>query len=207
MIETAQSFCYNIWLWYLEHREGISTFFMSGQFASLIGMIVMTLRNLKQVKSNTDSSKELKDALNKNERMSKSITQLQSDFNVLKEENTLLRADLGAKEEKIIESNSQITDKLNSILEVQSIVYSTIRDDDVRLTVNKILNNARYCDKNFKEELQGKIEEMKCDFEKKLEEVNESVHHSIEDVTNTMNPAEAAKLRSQQLQNDEVIRY
>lgn len=207
MIETLQTFGSNIWQWFIDNKDAISTFFMSGQFVSLVGAMFMLVKNIKQVNNNTASTDALNSNLIKTNAMSNDIQLLQKDVELLSEENKHLRNALTDTENKLLESNQLIADKLNAILEVQSIVYTTIRDSSIRQTVNTILNNARYTDTNFKEQLQEQIEELKHEFETKVEDMNHTMDDAVKKVSNSLNAAEAAKIKAQQLSNDETTRY
>lgn len=202
MIDTIKTFGINIWQWFVENKDGITAFFMSGQFASLIAAAVMLVKNIKQTKANTQSTKTLNLALDKNNEMSQSVEKIGKDFQELKSENESLREELKNTEKKLEESNTRIQDSLNAMLEVQSIVYSTIRDDEVRMTVNKLLNNARYSDKNFKLELQTEIENMKKDFENRVNDMNKALTDSMSKVNNSINAGAKAEKKM-----NETTRY
>lgn len=208
MIETLYTFWNNICLWYTENEQTITAFFMSGQFVSLIAAIVMLVKNIKQIKNNTSSTSKLDNTLTKTNEMAGELNCLKEDVKTLTEDNSKLSEELNETREKLQYSNSLIADKLNSILEVQTIVYSTIRDDSVRQTVNTILNNARYSEKNFKEQLEHEIESLKEEFEHKMADVNESVTNAVRKVSDSVNAAETAKNRAKELHGiDEPTRY
>lgn len=208
MIETIEIFGANIWQWCLDNKDGISAFFMSGQFVSLIGALVMLVKNIKQVKANTSSTLTLDKTLTNTNKMSDGISTLSFNVEKLENENAGLREELKTTQEKLSESQQLITDKLNSILEVQSIVYSTIRDDSVRQTVNKILNNARYCEINFKEQLQEQIDELKHEFEHTVDDMNHKMNDAVNKVEHSINAGDNARIRAQSIYgNQETTRY
>lgn len=207
MIETINVWFNNLWLWCVENKDAISTFFMSGQFITLVSALVMLIKNIKQVKSNTDSTKALDATLINTNTMSGQINQLSEDVTHLTNENESLREDLAHTQECILESNQIITDKLNAIIEVQSIVYSTIRDDSVRQTVNTILNNARYSEKNFKEQLENEIVSIKQEFDAKMNEMNAHMNVVVQKVVDSVNASETAKNRMKNKNSDESTRY
>lgn len=208
MIETLQVFGMNIWQWCVDNKEAIIAFFMSGQFVSLIAAIVMLVRNIKQVKNNTASTQALdKTLVNTNVTYDK-IIELDENVKLLTAENIGLREKLAETENNITNTNKLLSDKLNAIIEVQSIVYSTIRDDSVRQTVTTILNNARYSEKNFKEQLEMQIEELKTEFETKVADMNKAMNDTISNVANSINAAETAKIRAQKIKGiEENTRY
>ena len=207
MIETIKLFFVNIWSWFIENKDAIIAFVMSGQFASIIATIFMTIKNIKRTRENTNSTNNLTDVLNKNAEMSKVLDQINTNVQKLSAVNSLLLDEIKKRDEKFNNVNLEVINKLNAILEVQTIVYSTIRDDRVRTTVNNILNNARYSDKNFKESIQLQIEDLKSEFEHKMDEMNISVHDTIDKVSNAINIEETAKQRMKELENSDMTRY
>lgn len=192
-MEWVKSFFLNIWQWFTENKDGITAFFMSGQAISFVAAIVMLIRNLKGMKTNTSSTDALNQTLVNTNTMSESVESLKIDFAALKSENDCLRSDLKATEILLEESNNELKNKLNAILEVQSIVYSTIRDDSVRQTVNTLLNNARYSEKNFKEELQSQIDDLQVKLSDEVNAMTNKIAESVNRVKTVMDAEENAK--------------
>lgn len=205
MIEWIKTFGLSVYGWFVENKDTITAFFMSGQAISFVAAIVMLVKNLKGTKDNTASSNALNETLVNTNGMSKSITNLDTNFVALKKENDKLRTDLKNTEESLQASNDELKNKLNAIIEVQAIVYSTIRDDGVRQTVNTILNNARYSEKNFKDELQAQIAELKESYSNELKVVNDNMAASIDKITEKISLTETAKATMEK--RVETVRY
>ena len=206
MIEFVKSFATSIWQWFVNNKDAITAFFISGQAVSFVAAIVMLVKNLKGTKANTASAKVLTESLNSNNEMKESVTKLGKDFESLKLENDTLRDELKETERKLLKVNNETINKLNSIIEVQSIVYSTIRDDSVGQTVNTILNNARYSEENFKESLEKQIEEFRNTYNSELQKVNELMTKSIDEVKNNLNAAKNAE-KIMKKRSEDVTRY
>lgn len=193
MIEYVEAFGYSIWTWCIENKENILAFVTSGQLVSLIGALVLLVRNVRQVNTNTKSTTALNKTLENTNSMSSSINTLDVNFQLLKQENDCLRSELKETEEQLKQANDMIVNKLNAIIEVQSIVYSTIRDDGVRQTVSTILNNARYSEKNFKEELEAQIADLKETYSKDINSLSHRLSESIDKVSISLSAGEQAK--------------
>lgn len=206
MIEMFKQFGVSIWLWFIENKDTITAFFMSGQAASFIAALVMLVKNVKSTKDNTESTRKLDETLLSTNCMHASVNNLDVNFSLLKQENDSLRTELKQTEEKLQIANTEIISKLNAIIEVQSIVYSTIRDDSVRQTVNTILNNARYSEKNFKESLETQIEELKNTYQSELQALNDKVSTSMEQVKDSLNAGKTAE-QIMRNRNENTIRY
>lgn len=208
MIEFLTALKDNCWLWFLDNKDTIIAWFMSGQAVSVIASFVMLIRNAKQIKSNTDSTKTLNGTLTNTNVMKDDLDTLKQKVVTLADENEELSKSVVELETKLSESNKLIASKLDAIIEVQSIVYSTIRDDSVRQTVNTILNNARYSNTNFKEQLESEISGLKAEFETKIADISKGMTDAIDKVSTTVNAAEVAKARAQELKGtNETLRY
>lgn len=208
MIEFLTTLKDNCWLWFLDNKDTILAWFMSGQAASVITTIVMLIKNAKQIKGNTESTETLNNTLENTNVMKDDVDVLKNKVSVLTDENTKLSNSVVELETKLSDSNKLIASKLDAIIEVQSIVYSTIRDDSVRQTVNTILNNARYSDTNFKEQLESEISGLKAEFETKMADISKGMTDAIDKVSNSVNASETAKMRAQELKGlNETMRY
>lgn len=208
MIEFLTTLKDNCWLWFLDNKDTILAWFMSGQAASVITTIVMLVKNAKQIKGNTESTKTLNTTLENTNVMKDDVDTLKEKVSVLTDENAKLSNSVLDLETKLSQSNNLIASKLDAIIEVQSIVYSTIRDDSVRQTVNTILNNARYSDTNFKEQLESEISGLKAEFETKMADISKGMNEAIDKVSNSVNAAETAKARAKELKGiNETPRY
>lgn len=208
MIEFLTALKDNCWLWFLENKDTIIAWFMSGQAVSVIASFVMLIRNAKQIKSNTNSTNTLNGTLQNTNVMKEDLDTLKQKVVTLADENDELSKSVVELETKLSESNKLIASKLDAIIEVQSIVYSTIRDDSVRQTVNTILNNARYSNTNFKEQLESEISGLKAEFETKIADISKGMTDAIDKVSTTVNAAEVAKARAQELKGtNETLRY
>ena len=207
MIETLQKFAMSAWSWFVENKDTITAFFMSGQFASLVAAGVALIRTIKKTEQNTKSTDTLNEALTKTNKMSESVDDVSKKVKNLTEENTGLREELKVTEEKLIKQNSELMNKLNAIIDVQTIVYSTIRDDAVRQNVNTLLNNARYRDTNTKEQLQMQIDELRSTYSSTVEQMNKTVDEAVNKVSDILNIVDASKAKMIKNHSESPTRY
>ena len=205
MIDTITQFGMSIWQWFIDNKDAITAFFISGQALSFVAALVMLVKNLKGTNANTASTKKLNKALEDTNEVHDSVVSLDENFKLLKEENDGLREELKETETRVTISNEELKEKLNAIIEVQAIVYSTIRDDSVRQTVNKVLNNARYCEKNFKESLETQIEELKQSYSNELQAIDEKMGKSVDAIKSELSAVKTAEQQMAARNNN--IRY
>lgn len=169
--------------WFMEHKDAIILFFTSGQAVSLLGAIILLVRNTKATKNNTSSSKILNESIAKTDVLSTTTDDVKNNT------DTLLKND-SAQEKRFddIENTMEIlTGKMNTLLEVLTIVYSTIKDEKVRSTVNSLLVNAKYSENSTRAELQRQIAELKAVIKSQLEQLDKDVDEKVESVTKTVN--------------------
>lgn len=168
-------FLVNIGNWFVINKDAIIGFVLSGQFATLLGAVVLLIKNLKSTKNNTEQAKTLNQSLEANKVLADTskITKENSEF--LKDAQDKLKNQVNEFEAKLDAKMAMVTDKINAMLEVQSIVYSTIKDEKVRNTVNNLLVNAKYAETATRAELQRQVEELKAKVAAQVEQLNKTV--------------------------------
>jgi len=191
---------YNIWMYLVENKDNIFTFVLSGQVLGTVAGIFAVFRQFKNVSNNNAISTKLNETLGTTNTMATSINSTSELTKMIYDENKLLKATIVDMQTKNEESALIFTDKLNTMLEVQSIVYSTIKDDAMRKTVNNMLNTARYSEINIKDKLQIQIDELKAKVSDKMLEVNNAVDLGITNVKKVVNIVDEIK-------NNTVTRY
>ena len=174
----------SIWNWFCDNRESIVTFVTSSDFAlgiatmfTLVKTILSTNKNTssldlttKAVKENTVIKDNVLDINNKTNNMSVNINEINSKIAKIEESNK--------------QFNEEVLFKINSVLDVQSIVYSTIKDDDLRNSVNHILINAKHSDSISKAKLHEEIKNLKVAVEQKNKDLDEAVNEIVNKVSN-----------------------
>lgn len=164
-------FLYNIWLGILENKDKILMILTSTEFVGLIGLLTAVVRSNKKTNENTNSTKALNTSVTKISDFDDRLKGIGDDVDSVLcnnkiEENLLVNID------RKIESNTEVINaKIDAMLEVQSIVYSSIKDERVRSTVNSILSSAKYANDHTKEELRKQVEELKAEVNDKSKEL------------------------------------
>ena len=74
---------------------------------------------------------------------------------------------------KLESEQVSLTKKLNAVLDVQSIVYATIRDDNTRNAINSILANAKFNETadETRQKLMQEVEDLKAKLAEEMEKV------------------------------------
>ena len=180
----------SIFAWIDYNQDAIVAFLTSTNFAAICGAVATIIKNNKAVKNNTKSvesvgsnikqSTVIKDDVNK-------VIEVSEDMNVnvqnCVEQVSNCKKALDKIEDILAQYTDDLTNKVNSMLEVQSIVYSTIKDDAIRDAVNTILIAAKYTDNASRAKLQAELEALKKTIEEKDAELNNALSNMMTKVT------------------------
>ena len=181
---------YNIGMWFVENKDKIVTVVISGQALTFAAGLVAIVRQFKSVRNNTTVAGTLNKSLTATNEMSASVVSLGEATSALATAQMALTGELTDIKNKTAESLAIIVDKVNTMLEVQSIVYSTIKDDDMRKTVNTLLNNSRYSEINLKDQFQQQLDSLKNQVDKQLTAVTNTVDDAVKQakIVNNITP-------------------
>ena len=186
-------FFYNLGLGILEHKDEIIMFLTSGSFVSLIVALINLRRASKDTKENTKSTNSLNSALLANQQSCEdSATASLNTANIINILSTLTSR-LDAIEAALANKMTISEDKLNAIIEVQSIVYSTIKDEKVRNTVNSLLINAKYAETTTRTELKKQVEDLKKQVAEKAAQLADFVDKATGVVTAIVDGGQATE--------------
>ncbi len=155
----------NMWSWVVAHKDAIVTFVTSSSFIGFITTIIMLVKQSKTVKSSTVSSNELTVVMRENNAMNKQIDEIKTENEIMK--NML---------SDVIDALDKLTTKQNATLEVQSLVYQSLRDEGARVAVQNILTNAKYADTATRASLIKEIEILKAKAEEEKTQIVETAN-------------------------------
>ena len=187
-----QEFFSNIWAGIVQNKDVIFTIISSAEFVTLIPVIVSFFRNIKSVKSNTASITSLLEFSTKFTNLENQLTKSTENYNNL--ENKLLTQEKELREVK--EQNSLLLSKLDAILEVQSVVYSTsIKDTSVRSSVVNILTNAKHAETNQMAKLKEKLENLQSKVVEKAKAVEEEITQAVKEADTILDVTKETVMR------------
>lgn len=175
MIEWLQS----IGNWFVTNKDGIVTA-LSAVATSGVGVnLWQFFKNRKIVTENTKNASELVAALKENELLKPAVAKVEEVLSTVKEKQVVL-------EKKVIDSINGIdtlVTKVNAILDVQSLVYQTIKDESTRIAVNNILTNAKYAVTEQRAQLIKELNALKEENARITAESNAKVEESVAKAT------------------------
>ena len=175
-------FFQNIYAWLSANSNKIVAFLTSANFIAMLSLVVNTVRTIKTNKGVAITSTDLKNELTESSKNRTIIASIKGVSETIKDVTEATKTAIDETKALLDKELLTVTNKVNAMLEVQSLVYSTIRDDSLRQTVSNLLNTARYSDANTKEQLQSEIDSLKKALNDKMEEVNQTMSDAIDKV-------------------------
>lgn len=175
-------FFQNIYAWLAANSNKIVAFLTSANFLAMLTLVVNTVRTIKTNKGVAITSTDLKTELAESSKNRTVIASIKGVSETIKDVTEATKTAIDEMKTLLDKEVLTVTNKVNAMLEVQSLVYSTIRDDSLRQTVSNLLNTARYSDANTKEQLQSEIDSLKKALNDKMEEVNQTMSDAIDKV-------------------------
>lgn len=171
MVEFLQS----IIDWVVINKDEILLFFTSGQFAALITSLVVLVKQLKANSGINSTNKELKVSLDEaNAKITDMLVVKESSNNASKDV-AKMKAEVAEFKTEVEDSFDTILKKMNAILEVQSLVYSTVKDEHLRTMIASILTDAKFIETATRAELESQIEALKEQIKEKVAVIQDTV--------------------------------
>lgn len=187
----------NIWEWILINKDNVLACINSTDFVATMATVIALFKTIRTTKANTLSIDDVNMTFKKQQDMSTDLEGVKADVNEIKLQVIEIGKSVNTCMEKIIHTENtvrQLDDELlakaNAMLEVQSIVYSTIKDDNIRTGVNSILVAAKHSDAKSKAKLQSELDALRNELKAKNAELAETVSKMVEKVVTDV-PADA----------------
>mgnify|MGYP003571249842 CR=1 FL=1 len=179
-------FFQNIGHWFVENKDEIVLFFTSTNFISFVSAIVLIVKQIRTTKTGTSTIRGLSETLNKTNELAEKV----ADVSNVSEKSLNTSIELDAKVERmekvLDESIDVIRQKVNAMLEVQSIIYSSVKDETARKNVSNILASAKLTETASVAELQKQIEDLKSTLAEKMTETSNAVQEASEKVNDVI---------------------
>lgn len=176
----------NIYQWIMENLAVITAWFGAGELATIISLAVLIVRNIKASRHGSFLTGRLNDSLAENNQFAKGI---KNSMNTVDEKMTAIDGQVNNIEEQITLLNNEfnksidlLNSKIGAIMEVQTLVYSTIKDEDMRNNVTKILTSAKYNDTGVQTEIAGEIAKMQEEFGKALSDMQKTLETTVQGI-------------------------
>ena len=175
-------FFYNIGVWFAENRDNILTFVTSTNFVALLGLTFTILKDCKSRKNNTASVNNFSETLKAQNTSADMMNSLASDS----VEVNAKMSEVMSRLAYVKTMQEEFNQKVDTLLEVFTIVYSTIKDDKIRNSVNTLLISAKHYGAQTKAELENEIKRLKQDLDKYMTMAKDKADEAVSKATSVI---------------------
>lgn len=165
----------NIGKWFVENKETILAVLTAIQSSGLIGFIAWAVKSTKQVKLNTKTTETLNKSITCVDGLNGEVTEMKDVNKTLIEKCEYLENQMN----DLQNSMDILLTKVDAMIEVQSVVYTTIKDDKTRATVNNLLTNAKYAVTEQRKKLIDELESLRQQIKTQAEAQKQLVEHAV----------------------------
>ena len=186
----------NIGKWFIDNQETILAVLTAIQSSGLIGFIAWAVKSTKQVKLNTKTTEVLNNSISCVDGLNGEVVGLKDVNKELIEKCEYLENQMN----DLQNSMDILLTKVDAIIEVQSVVYTTIKDDKTRATVNNLLTNAKYAVTEQRKKLIEELEALREQIKTQAEAQKQLVEHAV-------NKAQSIVKVEDKPEDEVVVRY
>lgn len=165
----------NIGKWFVENKETILAVLTAIQSSGLVGFIAWAVKSTKQVKLNTKTTETLNKSITCVDSLNGEVTEMKDVNKALIEKCDYLENQMN----DLKNSMDILITKIDAIIEVQSVVYTTIKDDKTRATVNNLLTNAKYAVTEQRKKLIDELEALRQQIKAQADAQKQLVEHAV----------------------------
>ena len=165
----------NIGKWFVENKETILAVLTAIQSSGLVGFIAWAVKSTKQVKLNTKTTETLNKSITFVDGLNGEVTEMKDVNKALIEKCEYLENQMN----DLQNSMDILLTKVDAMIEVQSVVYTTIKDDKTRATVNNLLTNAKYAVTEQRKKLIDELEALRQQIKTQAEAQKQLVEHAV----------------------------
>lgn len=165
----------NIGKWFVENKETILAVLTAIQSSGLIGFIAWAVKSTKQVKLNTKTTETLNKSITCVDGLNGEVAEMKGVNKTLIEKCEYLENQMN----DLQNSMDILLTKVDAMIEVQSVVYTTIKDDKTRATVNNLLTNAKYAVTEQRKKLIDELEALRQQIKTQAEAQKQLVEHAV----------------------------
>lgn len=165
----------NIGKWFVENKETILAVLTAIQSSGLIGFIAWAVKSTKQVKLNTKTTETLNKSITCVDGLNGEVIEMKGVNKALIEKCEYLENQMN----DLQNSMDILLTKVDAMIEVQSVVYTTIKDDKTRATVNNLLTNAKYAVTEQRKKLIDELEALRQQIKTQADAQKQLVEHAV----------------------------
>lgn len=161
----------SFWDFLQRNKDGIVAIMSTVDVVGISAGVLALIKTIITVRSNTAATNSL---IKSNDQLQSLISTVDDTNTKVVECQTTLAEVMSAidfDDKEIKTKCDDLRNKLNSIVEAQTLVYSTIKDENIRRAVQGHLVAAKYSEPNVKEKLDAQVEELQSKLNQVVEEI------------------------------------
>ena len=186
-----KEFFENVGLWFVNNWPAIVTFLTSSTFITVITNIVFKVKSIRENRKNKVSQDELKASLDTNSEAVKRVDDIKEYIALMSENINTMKSLYN----DLLERYNDVEYKISAILDVLQLAYSTIKNEDIRTTIQKVIANAKLTSLNAKNELEEQLRKLREKIEAATNELKEQVENQLEEVQNATDITKSSPTR------------
>lgn len=171
-IDTVVAMWQSLWAFLGENKDSILAVMSTLDLGAITVGVVALVKNIIAARANTTATNTLRESNDELKSAIGILTSMNEDVTYCKNAIAEILATIGTNDAVIVNKCDDIKNKLNSIVEAQTLVYSTIKDENMRRAVQGHLVAAKYSEPNIQEKIDKEMEEMRHKLSQVMEEID-----------------------------------
>ena len=176
----------NLFTWFVEHKDEIVVFFTSTNFAAVISSVILLIKQIKATRNTNKSVENSSSILDKAVELAQHVTSVSDKASSTENNTEEIKTKIDSVNKQFVNELEILQQKLNAMLEVQTIVYNSMKDETARKNVFNLLTQAKLVETSKYSELEQQVESLKKKVEEKVNDVQSVVEETVTTVQNVV---------------------
>ena len=176
----------NLITWFVEHKDGIVVFFTSTNFAAVVSSVILLIKQIKATRNTNKSVENSSSILDKAVELAQHVTSVSDKASSTENNTEEIKVKIDSINKQFVNELEILQQKLNAMLEVQTIVYNSMKDETARKNVFNLLTQAKLVETSKYAELEQQVESLKKKVDEKVNDVQSVVEETVTTVQNVV---------------------
>lgn len=198
-----QEFFQSIGTWFIEQKDAILLSLSTISLPTLIAGVVVTIKQLIAAKNNNKINTALQPSVEAN---TQSIANAVAVIENLESQNEEMKQQVATAQEQSVKDIAELQScvdnlllKINTILDVQALVYQTAKDPQTRETIANLITNAKYAETATRAKIVEELEALKKQAEQAAALTQEQIKTTVTKAKALLEPTEKKAEPEQQV--------
>ena len=176
----------NLFTWFVEHKDEIVVFFTSTNFAAVVSSVILLIKQIKATRNTNKSVENSSSILDKAVELAQHVTSVSDKASSTENNTEEIKVKIDSINKQFVNELEILQQKLNAMLEVQTIVYNSMKDETARKNVFNLLTQAKLVETSKYAELEQQVESLKKKVDEKVNDVQSVVEETVTTVQNVV---------------------